>query len=284
MLSKLPPFLRLSLCLFLSTGLHGGLIYSDWMTSPVESRLVNAPVIVSLRPATDVASSVLSERPQPRSNLASTTAKPRIKDAEQSVAPPITKVSVPAEAATAKKKSKEPSASVVREEPQEKTPMAEMVCMAPQEEVCGDLSESLADSPVEHASEGTAVTLAQVPRKTQRAMLPPGTAENTLLDTVSTSTYQSLIEAIPNYRSNPLPEYPYRARQKRWEGVVWLLVDVSSEGLVDALRVEQSCGHRTLDRAASRTVRHWQFSPATRAGLAVSSQVRIPVRFRLEGD
>ena len=54
------------------------------------------------------------------------------------------------------------------------------------------------------------------------------------------------------------------------------------QSLVDDLRVEQSCGHRVLDRAASRTVRRWQFSPAKRAGLPVSSQARIPVRFRLE--
>jgi len=87
---------------------------------------------------------------------------------------------------------------------------------------------------------------------------------------------------MPNYRNNPLPEYPYIARQRHWEGVVWLLVDVSAKGLVDDVDVEQSCGHRVLDRAASRTVRRWEFTPATRAGMPVESQVRIPVRFSLE--
>jgi protein TonB len=91
-----------------------------------------------------------------------------------------------------------------------------------------------------------------------------------------------LIEAMPNYRNNPLPEYPYIARQRHWQGVVWLLVDVSSKGLVVDVDLESSSGYRVLDRAARRAVKRWQFTPATRAGLPVDSQVRIPVRFSLE--
>ncbi len=284
MVSKLSPFLRLSLCLLISTGLHGGLIYSDWMTSPVESRLVSVPVVVSFLPATNVVSSVLSERPRPQPNQVSTTLKTNMEAAEQPVIPPIVMVTAPPETATAKKKPEKPSAPVVREEPKEKTPSAEMVCMTPQEAVYGDLSEALATSPSELASDGRDVTLDEVPDKTTLAMLSSENAEHTMLGIDSNSGHKSLVEAVPNYRSNPLPEYPYLARQKHWEGVVWLLVDVSSEGLVDDLRVEKSCGHRILDRTASRTVRRWQFFPATRAGLSVSSQVRIPVRFRLEDD
>jgi protein TonB len=96
------------------------------------------------------------------------------------------------------------------------------------------------------------------------------------------STGEALVEAMPNYRSNPLPEYPYIARQRHWEGVVWLLVDVSAEGLVDDVDVERSCGYRALDRSARKTVQRWEFTPAMRAGLPVESQVRIPVRFSLE--
>jgi protein TonB len=96
------------------------------------------------------------------------------------------------------------------------------------------------------------------------------------------SASQALTEATPDYSSNPLPKYPRLARQKHWEGVVWLMVDVSAAGLVDDLRIEQSCGHRVLDRAAHRAVSRWRFSPAKRDGLPVSSQVRIPVRFLLE--
>jgi protein TonB len=91
-----------------------------------------------------------------------------------------------------------------------------------------------------------------------------------------------LTEATPNYRTNPLPEYPQLARQKQWQGVVWLLVDVSAQGLVDDVNIERSCGYRVLDTSARSTVQRWEFSPATRDGLPVESRVRIPVRFSLE--
>ena len=95
---------------------------------------------------------------------------------------------------------------------------------------------------------------------------------------------EALIEAMPDYRNNPLPEYPLIARQRHWQGVVWLLVDVSAKGLVDDVALERSCGFRVLDKAASRAVQRWEFTPAKRAGLPVASQVRVPVRFSLEGS
>ena len=107
-------------------------------------------------------------------------------------------------------------------------------------------------------------------------------SEAQTVDETPSFTSPAQVEAVPRYRSNPLPEYPRLARRKHWQGVVWLLVDVSPDGLVDDLQVEETCGHKLLDRAAERTVKRWQFSPATRGGLPVSSQVRIPVRFRLE--
>ena len=62
---------------------------------------------------------------------------------------------------------------------------------------------------------------------------------------------------------------------------MWLVVDVAANGSVEGVEVERSCGYRVLDRAASRTVKDWEFTPATRAGLPVESRVRIPVRFSL---
>jgi protein TonB len=155
---------------------------------------------------------------------------------------------------------------------------AEMVCMTPQDVVFDDLPEMFSDRQPEAATAAVATAPDEVSDSA------PQTFEKGLLDSAALSAYRSsLIEAVPNYRSNPLPEYPRLARQKHWEGVVWLLVDVTAEGLVDDLRVEQSCGHKVLDRTARRTVKRWQFSPAQRAGVPVASQVRIPVRFRLEG-
>jgi TonB family protein len=91
-----------------------------------------------------------------------------------------------------------------------------------------------------------------------------------------------LISAVPKKNESPLPEYPLIARKKNWEGVVWLLVDVSDRGEVVNLVVEKSCGYRTLDQSALQAVRQWLFTPAQNVGVPVKSQVRIPVRFQLE--
>jgi protein TonB len=147
------------------------------------------------------------------------------------------------------------------------SPAPELVCLAPQED------------DTEGSPGAVGATLIPVEETVLVASLVTGDVQ-VVNEASSFST--SLVEAIPHYRSNPLPRYPRLARKKHWEGVVWLLVDVSADGSVEDLDVEKTCGHKVLDRAAERTVNRWQFFPATRGGLPVSSQVRIPVRFRLE--
>jgi protein TonB len=276
MFDSFPTFFRLSLFMFFSVSLHGGVAFYEWATDSAESSLAVAPVVVSFVPATEVASPAVPELPQPKPDLVPAPAMPQVKKVEQT-APTPKVVSLPPKSAPAKALPKNAMTSVVPEEPQASTSSAEMVCMEPRDVVFEDLSELFEDSQPETASAGVASAENEAPDSA------PQTLEKGLRDSAALSAYRStLVEAIPNYRSNPLPEYPYLARQKHWEGVVWLLVDVTAEGLVDDLRVEKSCGHRVLDRAASKTVRRWQFSPAKRAGLPVSSQARIPVRFRLE--
>ncbi len=259
-----------------SFSMHGGVAYYEWATNSAESGLAASPVVVSFLPATEVSSPAVPERAQLQPALPSTTMKPRVKKVTPlDSAPKVASSS--AQGALAKDLPKKTMPLVVTEEPQATSSSADMVCMTPQDVVFDDLSEMFPDRQPQAATAAVANAQDVLPDGT------PQTFEKGFRDSEALSAYRStLIEAIPDYRSNPLPEYPHLARQKHWEGVVWLLVDVSAEGLVDDLRVEQSCGHRVLDRAASRTVRRWQFSPAKRAGLPVSSQARIPVRFRLE--
>jgi TonB family protein len=49
------------------------------------------------------------------------------------------------------------------------------------------------------------------------------------------------------------------------------------------LSVLDSSGHAALDREAERTVRGWQFEPATQGGSPVFSTVTVAITFRLEG-
>lgn len=281
MLNNFQSLLRLSLCMILSASLHGGAVFYDWMSNPAESRLAHAPVVVSFLPETDVASTVISEMPKPAPDLTSAVAKPRTEEVEQPVAKPKP-VTAPPKEIVKKVLPKKPLAPVVTEGPAAIAQPTDMVCMTPQDAVSEELAELFPESSAVLVTDGKDVLQDESTNRAEQK--DPQAAEDSSFDSTSVAAYQSLVEAVPNYRSNPLPEYPYLARQKHWEGVVWLLVDVATDGSVDDLRVEKSCGHRILDRTARRTVSRWQFSPATRAGLAVTSQVRIPIRFRLDDD
>lgn len=89
--------------------------------------------------------------------------------------------------------------------------------------------------------------------------------------------------AIPRYADNPRPVYPDVARRRGWSGEVRLRVRVSERGTVEKLEVEESSGFAVLDRSARRAVRRWRFVPAGSPGGAVSSEVVVPINFRLPG-
>ncbi len=90
-------------------------------------------------------------------------------------------------------------------------------------------------------------------------------------------------EAKADYFRNPPPVYPSVARQRGWEGTVMLLVRVSDKGIPENVTVDQSSGFSILDEAALKAVRKWIFSPAQLGGIALSSEVKIPIRFQLKG-
>jgi len=81
---------------------------------------------------------------------------------------------------------------------------------------------------------------------------------------------------------NSPPEIPARARRNGFEGVAILVVSVAADGSVAGIRVLRSSGHVLLDRAALKAVRDWRFHPALRAGRRVSSEIEVPVRFRVD--
>lgn len=84
-----------------------------------------------------------------------------------------------------------------------------------------------------------------------------------------------------DYRRNPKPPYPDRARQFGLQGSVTLLVDVTSNGRAERVSIWESSGHDSLDDAAMATVRKWEFQPAARNGLPVPTRVLVPIVFRL---
>jgi len=99
--------------------------------------------------------------------------------------------------------------------------------------------------------------------------------------TLNDPNARAAVAASPNYLNNPPPRYPESARRAHIEGLVLLLVQVSAEGTAEHVELHRSSGSSALDRAAREAVAKWNFSPARIGGIAVSSQVQVPVRFEL---
>ncbi len=92
----------------------------------------------------------------------------------------------------------------------------------------------------------------------------------------------AIVDAEPDYLSNPPPVYPQEARDHNQEGVVVLDVIVSTEGTSETIKISSGSGYYLLDEAAREAVQHYRFRPATLEGIKVRSHVRVPIRFRLD--
>ena len=77
------------------------------------------------------------------------------------------------------------------------------------------------------------------------------------------------------------PVYPRHAREKGWEGVVLLHLNISDQGNVVEATVKESSGHAMLDTQALQTIHHWKFHPAQNGNFPVSSVVNLPIKFDL---
>ena len=91
-----------------------------------------------------------------------------------------------------------------------------------------------------------------------------------------------VIEAVPLYKVNPLPEYPRIARKRGYQGTVVLEVLVDQNGRVGDLRLFTSSGHSILDRSAMASVKGWLFEPGMKGNKKLDMWVRVPIRFELK--
>jgi protein TonB len=81
---------------------------------------------------------------------------------------------------------------------------------------------------------------------------------------------------------NPPPRYPADARRNGTEGTVTLRVWVAADGTAGRVELDRSSGSRSLDDAATSTVKTWRFVPAHRNGEPVEAWVTVPLVFRLD--
>lgn len=87
--------------------------------------------------------------------------------------------------------------------------------------------------------------------------------------------------AFAGYLNNPKPHYPGIARNRHWEGLVYLRVYVTADGLCGNLNLHRGSGHDVLDESAMEAVRKWKFVPGKRGGTPVASWVTVPIEFSL---
>lgn len=77
------------------------------------------------------------------------------------------------------------------------------------------------------------------------------------------------------------PEYPASAVRKNESGTTLIRVELEASGEVKKVRIAQSSGSRALDRAAREAVSNWQFAAKIENGVAVESELLVPVDFKL---
>lgn len=84
-------------------------------------------------------------------------------------------------------------------------------------------------------------------------------------------------------RSAPQPAYPADARDEGIQGTVRLRVKIDENGhIAGDPELVKSSGNRSLDRAAIRGVKKWDFEPELTDGTPVASTQLVDVKFKLD--
>jgi len=111
------------------------------------------------------------------------------------------------------------------------------------------------------------------------SMSPGSAGEN---DDKREESRGTLRSAASRYGHAPLPVYPHIARQKGYEGVVLISVEILENGSPGQLLVKKSSGYAILDQAALNAVKKWKFYPAIKNNVRIRTWGDVPIRFVLQ--
>lgn len=87
------------------------------------------------------------------------------------------------------------------------------------------------------------------------------------------------VKAVPV--RTPPPAYSPELRRQKEEGVVVVTLVIDAKGEVAEANVSKSTNPK-LERVAVDGVRRWKFKPAQKDGVAVASQVSVPLHFQVD--
>jgi periplasmic protein TonB len=76
-------------------------------------------------------------------------------------------------------------------------------------------------------------------------------------------------------------EYPIDARRQRWTGVSVVVVSVDANAFVIGVRILQTSGYQSLDKAAMKAAKGWKYTPGYRQGMPRPCEIVVPVVFNL---
>lgn len=85
-------------------------------------------------------------------------------------------------------------------------------------------------------------------------------------------------------RENVAPPYPSLARQRGYEGLVILAVEVLASGVIGNIMLKKTSGYAILDRTALEAVRSWRFDPGKVGTNSVDMTVDVPIRYVLKSN
>jgi TonB family protein len=78
------------------------------------------------------------------------------------------------------------------------------------------------------------------------------------------------------------PYYPPEAIHLRHEGTTLVHISVDAQGVLHDVTVLKSSGYAELDQAALTAVNQWKYQPAVDHGMAVDSEMQVPVTFKIK--
>jgi periplasmic protein TonB len=81
--------------------------------------------------------------------------------------------------------------------------------------------------------------------------------------------------------ANQPPDYPWDAQLHGEEGKVLLSINVLPDGRADSVKIVQSSGFKSLDKAAADAIMKWRFQPGYKSGQPVTSVLPYQISFNL---
>jgi TonB family protein len=121
----------------------------------------------------------------------------------------------------------------------------------------------------------------EIPNAESRLDLAEGSGSYQDLDSLS---WPSSLAAPPRLLHKIPLVYPELARQRGWQGVVELNVEVLAHGSVGDVFLVKSSGYQVLDEAALGQVKQFKYLPGLENGQAFSMRIIQPVRFELKSS